>query len=460
VAISSEDELLHHTTYKIQLTGKELLSKIKTKSKIQILGGKMFFSNYHTDGGSGYLRSSVNRREFLKHMGITTAALTLLPSFERLAYGQDIDPTTIIKNIHREMIVHNNKPVVMEAPVQLLRNHKITPKELLYIRSNQVYEECDKLTGMPLEGDIEIIGLVTVPYTLKVSDLKTMPQKEVEMVLQCSGNGRAFFSKIVKAGGTQWTRGGGGNIKFKGVPLKLLLEKAQVSPYAKYLTAEGKDSPTVPTASDFEKSVPLSEVIDKAILAIEMNGEPLPAVHGGPVRLVLPGFYGVNNIKWVKRIRLEAHETANVAQIQRYRAPNMIITPGEKFTFTYKNSTANWHQRIKSYIWAPLDGQEVSAGKVQIGGPAWNDGQAPLTSVVISVDRGRNWHKTELDFSSSPYAWSLWQTTIKLENKGTYEIWSRATDALGRTQPIDGTLFWNPKGYEWNGVDKIRITIG
>lgn len=418
----------------------------------------MFFSNSNNNEGNRYLRISFNRREFLKQAGITTAAFALLPSFNHLAFAQDIDPTTVIKTINPEMIVHNNKPVVMESPLKHLRNHRITPKELLYIRSNQIYEECNKLSGMPLEGTIEIIGLVTIPYALDVSQLKTMPQVEAEMVLQCSGNGRAFFSKTVKAGGTQWKRGGGGNVKFKGVPLKLVLERAQVSPYAKYLTAEGNDSPTVPTASDFEKSVPLNEVIDRAILAIEMNGEPMPAVHGGPVRLVIPGFYGVNNIKWVKRLRLEAHETANVAQVKRYRAPNTLLTPGQKFTFTYENSSPNWKQRIKSYVWSPLDGEQVKSGKVQIGGPAWNDGSAPITSVQVSVDRGKTWQKADMDISSSPYAWSLWQTTVSL-NKGTYEIWSRATDALGRTQPIDGALFWSPKGYEWNGVDKIQISV-
>ena len=416
----------------------------------------MLFSKSDTDNGDGHIKSPLNRREFLKQAGMTTAALALLPSLHRLAYAQGIDPTTIIKNIHPEMIVHNNAPIVMESPLHQLRKHKITPKELLYIRSNQIYEECNKLDPMPLEGGIEIIGMVTVPYTLDVSELKTMPQAEVEMVLQCSGNGRAFFSKTVKAGGTQWTRGGGGNLKFKGVPLKLVLERAHVSPEAKYITAEGKDSPTVPTASDFEKSVPLGEVLDTAILAIEMNGEPLPAVHGGPVRLVLPGFYGVNNIKWVKRLRLEAHETANVAQIKRYRAPKELLTPGQKFTFTYTNSAANWKQRIKSYIWAPIDGSQVNAGKVQIGGPVWNDGRAPITSVTVSANRGQSWQKADMEVSPSPYAWSLWQTTIKLD-KGTHEIWSRATDALGRTQPIDGTLFWSPKGYEWNGVDKIKV---
>jgi DMSO/TMAO reductase YedYZ molybdopterin-dependent catalytic subunit len=356
------------------------------------------------------------------------------------------------------MLVYSTRPVEMETPIELLREHKLTPKEILYIRTNQVHEECNHLKAMPLQGQIEILGLVTVPYALEVSQLSGMPQAEVHMVLQCSGNGRAFFSRKGSASGVQWTRGGGGCVKFKGVPLKLILERAQVSPNAKFITAEGLDKPEVPTASDFEKSMPLADVIDTAILAVEMNGEPIPAVHGGPVRLVLPGFYGVNNVKWLKRLRLEAVETPNVAQRDRYRSPNMLINPGDSFTYTSENSTPNWQQRIKSIIWSPLQDQKVS-DSIVVSGAAWNDGKAPITSIMVSIDAGQNWQKADVEVPPSPYAWYLWQINLKAKSKGTLEVWSMATDALGRSQPIDGTLFWNPKGYEWNGVDKVKVTV-
>ncbi|RMD52977.1 MAG: sulfite reductase [Nitrospirae bacterium] len=358
------------------------------------------------------------------------------------------------------MIVHNDRPVVMETPLELLRRYRITPKEILYIRSNQVYEICNKLDPMPLKGGIEIIGMVTVPYTLDVSRLKEMPQKEIEMVLQCSGNGRSFFSKRVKTSGTQWVKGGMGNIRFKGVPLKVVLKRAGVSPLASFLTIEGKDSPSIPTASDFEKSVPIKEAMDKAILAIEMNGEPIPAVHGGPVRFVLPGFYGTNQVKWVHRLRVEAHETTNVAQAKRYRVPIDIVEPGEKISFTFKNSRPNWYQRIKSFIWEPMGGEKIGLNKkILVKGAAWNDGKAPITDVEVSTDYGMSWKRAEIDMPTSPYAWYLWQCEVSFNKKGVQEIWVRATDALGRTQPIDGTIYWNAKGYEWFGIDKVSIKV-
>lgn len=401
----------------------------------------------------------LDRRTFLKHTGLAAASFAMLPALNRIGFAQGNDATSIIPGINPKMIVHSKRPVVMETPIELLRKHKLTPKELLYIRTNQPYEECNHLRAMPLKGEIEIIGLVTIPYTLNVSELNGMPQAETHMVLQCSGNGRAFFSERSRTGGTQWTRGGGGCVKFKGVPLKLILERAQVSPSAKFLTTEGLDKPDVPTASDFEKSVPLAEVIDRAILAIEMNGEPIPAAHGGPVRLVIPGFYGVNNIKWVKRLRLEARETPNVAQRDRYRLPNNIITPGESFSFTSENSSPNWHQRIKSIIWSPVQDETVPES-FNVAGAAWNDGKAPIISIMVSVDSGQTWQKADMEAPASPYAWYLWQTSIKAKTRGPVEIWAMAADALGRTQPIDGTLFWSPKGYEWNGVDKIKVTVG
>ena len=400
-----------------------------------------------------------NRRTFLKHTGLAAASIAMLPSLNRIGFAQETDAATIIPGINPKMIVHSNRPVVMETPIELLKEYKLTPKELLYIRSNQPYEECNHLKAMPLKGEIEIIGLVTIPYTLNISELSAMPQAEVHMVLQCSGNGRAFFSTRSQTGGTQWIRGGCGCLKFKGVPLKLILERAQVSPTAKFLTTEGLDKPDIPTASDFEKSVPLAEVIDRAILAIEMNGEPIPAAHGGPVRLVIPGFYGVNNIKWVKRLRLEAEETPNVAQRDRYRTPNMIINPGDSFHFTSENSSPNWQQKIKSTIWTPVQDETVPEG-FDVRGAAWNDGKAPIISIMVSIDSGRTWQRADIEAPASPYAWYLWQTSVKAKAKGPAEIWAMATDALGRTQPIDGTLFWSPKGYEWNGVDKVKVTVG
>jgi DMSO/TMAO reductase YedYZ molybdopterin-dependent catalytic subunit len=248
------------------------------------------------------------------------------------------------------------------------------------------------------------------------------------------------------------------NVKFKGVPLTAVLDKlkANVSPAAKFVTAEGKDSPIKAGAADFEHSIPLDVALDRTMLALQLNGEPLPAVHGGPVRLVTPGYYGTMNVKWLSRLRLESQETANHHQIKRYRTPLKPIKPGDKFDSTLDNSEPNWDMRIKSVIFTPLENEKLPAGRIKIDGVAWNDGAAPITAVEVSTDAGAKWHRATLKAPDSPYAWYAWKIELNLP-AGQHTISSRAIDALGRTQPIDGAIHWNPAGYAWNGVQHIHI---
>ena len=201
-----------------------------------------------------------------------------------------------------------------------------------------------------------MLGLLKYPRRITGEDLLKYEQREVEMTMQCSGNGRSYYSQSVKTRGTQWQKGGIANVRWKGVPLETLIEalKPEIHPAAKFITAEGKDSPLSARGADFEHSVPLEDVLDTAILALEMNGEPIPAIHGGPVRLIIPGYYGTMNIKWLDRLRFEAHETSNYNHIPRYRTFVDPIKPGTIPPFTFENSAPNWRQKIKSIIWAPL----------------------------------------------------------------------------------------------------------
>jgi DMSO/TMAO reductase YedYZ molybdopterin-dependent catalytic subunit len=190
-----------------------------------------------------------------------------------------------------------------------------------------------------------------------------------------------------------------------------------------------------------------------------MNGLPLPAAHGGPLRLVLPGFYSVNSVKWLSRLTLEKRPTPNHYQSARYRVPKVRLTPGQDFVFTEENSRPDWLQNVKSFIWAPLDGERLRPGPLEIRGPAWTAGRSLLGGVELSLDRGRSWRSAELDMSTSPFSWRLWRLPVVLE-AGAHDLWARAFDASGNRQPLDGTEFWNPSGYEWNGVHKIRVTVG
>lgn len=407
--------------------------------------------------------AATDRRRFLRRLALAGAGLGLLsrPASAWPVVAQD-STAPVAAGKHSGMIVHNRRPGVLETPLELLREQNLTPKEILFVRNNQLL--ADSLTLDPISQagwEVEFIGLVNPPRIVQVSELSGMEQMEVEMVLQCSGNGRANYARSVKTRGTQWQKGGVGNVRWKGVPFQALAERLnlEIDSRARFVAAEGRDGPPVPRAADFEHSIPLDDFQKKGILALEMNGEPIPAVHGGPVRLILPGYYGTMNVKWLSRLRFEAVESSNHNHLPRYRTFNEPIPPGTTPEFTFENSSPTWRQKIKSIIWRPLDGLTLPAGPVEIEGVAWNDGTAVLDSVEVSIDRGKNWRKAEMQSPAGPYSWYPWKIRID-PGSGETEIWSRAVDARGRTQPLDGSIHWNPSGYEWYGVDKVTIQVG
>lgn len=398
-----------------------------------------------------------DRRRFLR---ISAAAGALaLPGRQPVRAAAELDASMLVAGKDARLIVHNAKTLELETPLKLLRDHAITPPEVLFVRNNQ--DLAHARTIKPLDADnwrFEIIGMVENPRSVDLASLHDMEQTEVEMVLQCSGNGRANFRRSVAAKGAQWTEGAVGNVRFRGVKLAPLLEKLElnVSPHAHYLTAEGKDGPVEAHAADFEHSLPIDDVLARSIVALQMNGEPIPAVHGGPVRLVTPGYYGTMQVKWLTRLRFDTRETFNHHQRRRYRNPRMPLTPGSDFTYDFDNSDANWRMRIKSTIFAPLDGEKIKAGDVEARGVAWNDGAVKITAVEVSTDDGRTWRNADFKQPDSPYAWHPWTATIKLA-AGKHRLMARAVDALGRTQPIDGAIGWNPSGYGWNGVQQVEV---
>jgi DMSO/TMAO reductase YedYZ molybdopterin-dependent catalytic subunit len=226
---------------------------------------------------------------------------------------------------------------------------------------------------------------------------------------------------------------------------------------AKFLSAEGGDHP-LPGEMDFEHSLPLDEALAKSLLALSLDGRPLPVIHGGPVRLITPGYYGTMHVKWVTRLRFDDRESSHTSQIPNYRTPLEPIEPGATFTPTFANSEPNWRMRLKSVVLSPAAGAKLSAGKVPVVGVAFNDGEARIESVLVSTDSGRTWLQAELHVPESPYAWYRWQASVELP-VGPHQIWARAVDALGRTQPLDGSIYWNPQGYTWNGVEKIDVSV-
>lgn len=384
---------------------------------------------------------------------------TMLPTSARSA-SDSTQRSSPVEGKDPRLKVVEAEPLSLETPIPILAENRVTPSKYLFVRNNQEFPRSRTLK--PLESrdwSIEIMDLVEFPKTITVADLEKMEQTEVEMVLQCSGNSRALFSKAAMTKGMQWGRGGIGNVRFSGVRFATVLDQAGVKPgeAARYLTAEGKDGPAKPSEADFEHSVPLDVAMERAVIALKLNGEPLPAIHGGPVRFVVPGYYATMSVKWLHRIRLMATETANHHQVPRYRVPLEPIAPGSSFQATLTNSRPNWDMKVNSIITDPINDSTVKE-RVTVSGFAWNDGRCPLDTVEVSGDGGRNWQRATLGPANGPFAWRTFSHSLTLPI-GESALCARAIDAWGRTQPMDGTLFWNPSGYEWNGVEKIVVKV-
>jgi sulfite oxidase len=395
----------------------------------------------------------MDRREFLT----STAAGIAIGQINNAQAVQPQAPV-VVKDAGLKVI--SADPLVLETPDRLLAANRITPSTSLFVRNHHGAKHLEDLQPRPLEGDLEISGLIDKPTRFPLAELAKLPKTEVEMVLQCSGNFRFEFSKLSPIKGTPWNKGGIGNVRFAGVRFSDFLKAAGVvvSAEAKFATAEGADQPEKAGQVDYEKSVPLEVLVAKGILATELNGAALPAVHGGPLRLVIPGYYGNVQVKWLTRLRFESKETSNFFQIPDYRTPKQRVAPGTAIEYTFDNSDPNFDMKINSRIFAPVDGATVpSATKVELRGVAWNDGSADLVAVEFSKDRGATWRTASLGASAGPYAFREW-SGVESFDRGEQTLWVRAVDALGRSQPIDGGLFWNPGGYGWNAIEKIVLT--
>ena len=395
----------------------------------------------------------MHRRSFL-----ATSATGL--ALSHISNAVAVQPQSMPSGKDLGLRIITSDPLVLETPDSLLAASRVTPSSALFVRNHHGAKHLEGMQSRAMSGDLELSGLIDKPIRYPLAELAKLPKTEVEMVLQCSGNFRFQFSKLSPIKGTPWNKGGIGNVRFAGVRIDEFLKASGVtlSKHAKYLTAEGADQPEKTGQIDYEKSIPLDVAISRGILATELNGTALPTVHGGPLRLVVPGYYGNVQVKWLTKLRLEASETSNFFQIPDYRTPKLRIEPGAAIEYTFDNSDPNFDMKINSRIFAPGDGSMIAAGKmIDVRGVAWNDGLADLVAVELSKDQGSTWSSTRLAASAGPYAFREWSTTAQF-GKGEHPLWIRAVDALGRIQPIDGGLFWNPGGYGWNAIEKIRVT--
>ncbi len=342
------------------------------------------------------------------------------------------------------LIVHSTN--TMETQRGAIGNGVITASDRLFVRNNLPAPPAS-VTENPDVWEVRIEG-VKNPRTLTVGDLKQMGVTTVASVLQCSGNGRAFFPH--GAGGTQWSVGAAGCIMWTGVPLKDVVE-ALGGPVegARYITSTGGE--TLPDGLDpktviVERSVP-TRAMESALLAWEMNDEPLAHTHGGPLRMVVPGYYGVNNVKYVKNVAFTENQTDAKIQASGYRIRDVGVKGAP-------DQPSMWEMNVKSWVTAPLESGKT--GRNMIYGVAFG-GTVALEKVDVSVDGGKTWKQARfLGPDLGPYAWRPFVLAADL-TAGEHRIVSRATDVEGNTQP-EGRVE-NERGYGHNGWSDHGVTV-
>ena len=314
----------------------------------------------------------------------------------------------------------------------------ITPNDIVYVRNNMP-SMTEEQVGDPDAWAIAFEG-VGEPKSLTLADLKKMSPDTVACVLQCSGNGRAFFEH--ETSGSQWSVGAAANVLWTGVPVKAVADAlGGVDGDKAFMTSTGGEP--IPDGIDpltvmVERSVPAA-AMDQAMLAWEMNGEPIPLAHGGPVRMIIPGYFGVNNVKHVKKVAFADAESPAKIQQTSYR----VRPVGESGA---PDQPSMYEMPVKSWVTHPL--MDAESGQVQIWGVAMG-GTEELAGVEVSTDGGQTWQEARfVGPDMGVYAWRPFLLAAELQ-PGTHRIASRASTVGGATQPEEFEP--NHRGYGHNG---------
>ena len=345
------------------------------------------------------------------------------------------------------VIVHSSTTI--ETKRSAFGTSVITPSNQLYVRNNLPTPNASIVADRDA-WQVQIDG-VRQPRQLSVAELKKMGLETVTMVLQCSGNGRGFFPS--KPSGTQWTVGAAGCVVWSGVPVREVVKAlGGVADGMVYMTGTGGE--VLPAGIDpktvmVERSVPLPAMQD-ALLAWEMNGEPISLAHGGPLRLIVPGYTGVNNIKYIKQLAFTLKESEAHIMSHGYR----ISPPGSK---SDPSQPSVQEMSVKSWINSPLpEAGTQAAGMVQIHGVAFG-GMHAVKGVEVSTDGGKTWKQARLvGPDMGRYAWRQFVLQAQLP-KGTHVLASRATDEKGNLQPE--TRGENQSGYNNTSWADHAVTV-
>ena len=341
------------------------------------------------------------------------------------------------------LIVVKSDPLNAEAPLAE-QCGVITPTPIFYVRSNFGIQHLSAQ-----DWRLYVDGEVEQPCILSYDAVRALPSRTLLVTLECAGNGRAGLTP--PAAGEPWQYGAVSTAEWTGVPLGIVLAAAGLTARAREIVIAGVDKGMVATRDgviSFARGMALDRALHPdTLLAYAMNGEPLTAEHGFPLRLIVPGWYGMAAVKWVTRIDAIAGAFDGYYQTERY----VMAHPERGETETVPLTTMG----VRSLITAPARDTVLARGPYRMRGMAWS-GQAPISRVEVSVDGGVSWAEAELASRAEPYAWRRWEYLWQAA-PGAAALCSRAFDDAGRTQPVAPE--WNALGYANNAIQAVAVTV-
>jgi DMSO/TMAO reductase YedYZ molybdopterin-dependent catalytic subunit len=329
-------------------------------------------------------------------------------------------------------------PENQETPIHFISFIDHVAESLFYRRNHFPYPI---LTSESFT--LKISGSVDHALLFHYSDFIKFPSKSNRVFIECSGNKRAYFKE--KVFGEQWESGAMSEGVWKGVPLKTLLEYTGIQADVSEVVFRGRDTGVKNNQYvHFERSLPIDKALHpEVMIAFEYNGKPLSHKHGFPYRLIVPGWYGMASVKWLKEIILIKDKFTGPFQ-------------NDDYVFYYKNGTSEpvTVNHVNSTIQQPLDHQLVKSGAHEIRGIAWT-GSGVITKMEISFDHGDNWAQANLESTPKEHQTVSWSYVTEFESGKEYHISIRATDSSGYTQPSEA--IWNKKGYGYNAGMQITV---
>jgi len=362
--------------------------------------------------------------------------------------------TYIALDLHPEMLVRQEHPLNVGAPLELSRQAFVTPQDCFFVRNHGVVPHVNVHRYR-----LAITGRGRAPLALSLDELRThFPPSTLMATLQCAGHRRDELAALKPIPGEiPWGAETIGNAVWRGVALREVLLAADVEPGVRHVAFLGLDA--IHNGGEhfaFGGSIPIEKAMSaEVLLAYEMNGEALPPSHGFPLRALVPGYIGARSVKWLASIALQEEPSTNYYQTRAYKL----------FPPHVQAESADWTQGqmlgalpLNSVISHPCEGELLKAGPICIQGYATASEGHYIERVEVSSDGGATWADATLLEQPQPWTWCFWEVTLPLDS-GAHELIVRAWDTAGGTQPADVRQVWNCKGYLNNAWHRVNVVI-